>query len=468
MPYSAFTKRRLQRERHEKQLRERLRALQDSDDTDLGSDEDMERLILLKKKQKHYRHMQRIAREQEQAILQKATEGRRRQAAQQQQDNVAQLVSDVELLSNDDQAAVPLDSGREGDPHRAGLVLSSDDDGSAEPQAAQAALRPLASGQDNAPCRRDSEDGDSDAAGVLVESEDGGRAEPVASIRTAAAADSDHDLVCASEDGDHAATVLLDSDYGTETVASIPTAAPVADYDRASEDGNPAMAGVILSADEDGEIPAAGQPAPAVADQVYDDDDEDRVLCASDDEGILVESDHEADEADARLAREVLLVDDHGAEEQDQQSSRGERPSDGGAPVFFGPEDLSISKQIILFGKELVAACSQHDVSQAAADHITCVYNDNWPMLTRFVAETGRRIPNFISLRATCIRKYVPPVEISAAHRRMDQPTADVVVEEVTGLPTYPKTFSDRSKFKRLWMECKVKVCICVILVLLS
>ena len=217
----------------------------------------------------------------------------------------------------------------------------------------------------------------------------------------------------------------------------------------------------------------------AVADQPLVQNSQDAVA----DQALVQSSDNEAPDEhiaafsdEAHSDSEVARNDEHAngeVEQEDEvntdtetnvpplhadQQDHSEVPADEQAsPVMYGPEDLSLSKQMRLFGQELVHAFCQHDMSIEGADHINEIYANNMPMLIRFTEEKQRRIPHFTSHRATCIKK-LPPIIISTAHRRLDVPPANILIETTTNLRVYPQKFSDRKKYKRLWLECKVQV----------
>ena len=402
MPSSAAGLKRLLRRRHELKLLARLRAIQSSDESDLGSDEELERVRQLQKRRKTVRAAERDA--QREAEAAEAVLQQKRAAAE----------SEV-CSSAGDEITVPIDSDL-GDPANIALMQSMDAVESPPTEVEEHLRQQVNVGSD---C------GNPANANVWFES-------------SAATIEEDMQPTHArQEDGMPGNSC---SDTGVATNAC------------------------LLLGSEEGE-----QLAPDEVNGEADVADDERILCNSDqDEGLCIESDHEADEEDQRAVD--LAAEDHVADfeldcdaiveqalhvEQDAHTARQRRQRND-EPVY-GPKNLSIAKQMQLFGRELVAAFCQHDVTVAAANHINMVYKKNWQMLTRFVSETGREIPNFISHRSTCIAK-LPPIKLSTAHRRMDAPADDVVIETSTNLKTYSQTYADRTKYKRLWIQCKIQV----------
>lgn len=388
MPSTYATKKRKLRQRHEAQLRERLRALESTTDTDFGSDMENE-TTRRKARGKNYCAEAQTEVQDVPAEL----PAKKRKIAAANTDDLNSSSCSLEPIASDVGAAENCAAVMISDD---GLRPASDFGGDGTPPPEDRARK-----ADEVPAVGMSDTGDPCTAGVWL-----------------GADDTDDDYLSAEED-------------------LIPQEVALQDLD-------------------------CFQPLDQDQDPVDESHEEDAVQCATDEDLVIV-SDHEAD---GNEEQEMM----HAVASDDEDSDHGEAvtplhaEADGTAeaptrdkPVYYGPEDISLAKRMKLFGQELVSAFCQHDISIEGAEHINEVYADYFPLLARFVKETGRRLPHFKSHRATCITK-IPKIEISTAHRRVDDPSREVVIETTTGLSTYSNTFADREKYKRLWLQCKIKV----------
>ena len=396
MPRTDASRKKHLRQVHEQKLLALLRAVQSSSESDLCTDEETERMRALHKRKKRLSRANRDDQRTNNAMIAAAAAKKRSAQALQNEDSHAE--SEVSITRAGNETPVPIESDL-GDPDNVAIIFDS----------------PVQCGN-SSPAAEDMPS----AQELVAEQNRSFTSTSIQAVRHA-------------QDEVHVAE------------------------GNCSADGEPHVAGIVF--DSDGADFQPLQELPPATNCIDSGND---ILCATDDEGLQIQSDHVGDEADLVTAQDEVGnesdCDTRTVEQQPHTAADVESGAHQNSTVFYGPENLSIAKQMLLFGEELVSAFCQHDISIAAADHINEVYRTNWDMLTRFCKETGRQIPHFKSHRATCIRKKVPPIKVSTAHRRVDDPSPGVVVETTTDLQTYPNTFSDRDKYKRLWLQCKIQV----------